>query len=89
MSAYTLTGTVFTNIRREILDTANFSTGSPRRNWHGMASASQDEASYTRFARPQAVLDGEQRSPGLDVVSKAGNISILVKYELIEKPVRD
>jgi hypothetical protein len=75
--AYTQCGRLHTNLPREILDDANFSTGRPERNWHGFVTPAEDRFAFGRFNRPAAVLDNQQRTPGLDLISGAGTVSIL------------
>ncbi len=75
--AYTECGRLHTNIDREILDDVSFSTGRPRRGWHGFITPSKDRFDISKFERPQAVLENTARKPGLDVLSHAGEVSIV------------
>jgi hypothetical protein len=75
--AYTQCGRLHTNLSREVLDDANFSTGHPRQNWHGFVTPSAERFDFSRTERPAAILAGGERSPGIDLVSYAGLVSIL------------
>lgn len=81
--ALTNHGTVRTNVGRPVFDDSNFTsgndTGGSRRNWRGLVSASDSPdplALFHRMNRPEQVLAGEDRDPGLDLISRAGTIAI-------------
>lgn len=75
--AYTLCGTIRTDLGREVLDDVSFSTGNPRRSWSGFVTPSKDRFSLEKFERPAKALKNSDRKPGLDLISKSGRVSIL------------
>jgi hypothetical protein len=83
--AYTQCGRLHTNLSREVLDDANFSTGHPRQNWHGFVTPSAERFDFSRFERPAAILAGGERSPGIDLVSYAGLVSVLTSEQADEE----
>ena len=77
---YTQVGEVQVNVERETLEDVHFF--SDRQTWNGMiTSRKQDDpgAYMTAIERPQAALDNEERSPGFDVISRAGRIVLQVE----------
>ena len=77
---YTQVGEVRVNVNREVLEDVSFSTG--KHSWNGMITPRQRDAPggmMQAFERPQAALDNEERSPGFDVVSRAGRIVLQVE----------
>ena len=77
LRAYTQCGTIRTNLGNDILEDVNFSTGRPQMSWHGFTAPSSEPFSMEKFDRPAAVLEGRERSIGFDVISRAGEISIM------------
>ncbi len=77
--AHTLCGTLHSNLQRSILDDVSFSTGNPRRSWSGFVTPSQDRFAMDRFERPMQAWEGRDRSPGLDLISRSGQVSITAR----------
>lgn len=77
--SYTLSGTLHSNLDRTILEESGFSTGNPRRNWHGFVTASNNKFSLGKYQRPRDALENRQRSAGLDLISRGGSVKILGK----------
>ena len=75
--AHTQCGRLHTNLDREILDDASFSTGSPPKGWHGLVTPSEDRFDFSKFERPSAALENRSRKPGLDLISRGGLVSVL------------
>ena len=75
--AYTQCGRLHTNIARDILDDASFSTGQPQMGWHGFVTPSQERFNLGQFERPAAALENRHRTAGLDLISHSGTVSIL------------
>ncbi len=77
---YTQVGEVRVNVKREVLEDIHFSTGN--HSWNGMITPrNRDEPGgmMQDFERPQAALDNEERTPGFDVISRAGRIVLQVE----------
>lgn len=79
--AYTECGQLKTNASRELIEEASFLTGSPKRNWHGFVSPNGERFSFSRFQRPSDAIEGKDRADGLDLISRAGTITITVEDE--------
>jgi hypothetical protein len=75
--AYSQCGTARTNLSSSILEDVSFSTGRPQMGWHGFTPPSREPFNMEKFDRPVAALEGRERSAGLDVISRAGEISIM------------
>jgi len=75
--AHTQCGRLHTNLSRNILDDVSFSTGRPKRGWHGFVTPYKIHAGFEKFDRPAAALENRTRAAGLDLISHAGTISIL------------
>jgi hypothetical protein len=75
--AHTQCGTLRTNLSRDVLADKAFSTGQPRIGWHGMVKPSDKQFDFGMFERPAAALANSKRKPGLDLISRAGAVSIL------------
>jgi hypothetical protein len=75
--AYTQCGKLHTNLSREVLDDLSFGTSHPARSWQGFVTPSQERFDFQRMERPAAILENRDRSPGLDLISHAGSITIL------------
>ena len=82
--ANTLCGSFFTNLDQKTLEeqSVSFRTGQrPRRNWNGLLKPQGPKGMggmgmfFGRRA-PQA-LENENRSPGLDLISRGGSLQIL------------
>lgn len=78
---YTQSGRLETNVAPEVLEGVSFSTGQPRMGWHGFATPSKERFDMSRFERPAAALENRERSGGLDLISRAGMVSILAGEE--------
>lgn len=74
--AYTMCGTLRSDLSREFLDDVSFSTGSPTRNWSGFVTPSKDRFSMNKFERPMKAWENAKRNPGLDLISRSGRVSI-------------
>ena len=74
--AYTQCGRLETNLSREVLDDADFSTGRPQRGWRGLVTPSQDRYGLARFERPAAALEDRERAAGLDLISNCGTVVV-------------
>jgi hypothetical protein len=85
LSALTNCGTARTNVGREILDETNFTTSSAgdrsRRGWRGFKTPNQRDAFQILAAvdRLDAVLTGAERTSGLDIVSRAGTVVVIIE----------
>ena len=79
--AYTQVGRLETNVSQEVLDEVSFSTGRPRTGWHGLVVPSKARFDMAQFERPAAVLENRERSAGLDLISRAGMVSILAEED--------
>jgi len=83
--AVTEKGSVQTNADAEFLDDADFTTGNTldgsRRTWRGLKTKREfDPATFLdAFRRPAAVLAGQARSAGLDIISRYGTIVLMVE----------
>lgn len=75
--AYTQCGRLHTDLSQEILDDLMISTGKPRMGWHGFITPSKERFDMARFERPADALNNRKRPPGLDLISHAGDVSIL------------
>jgi len=75
--AHTQCGRLHTNLSRDILDDVGFSTGHPRKGWHGFVTPSKRPFDLAKFERPAAALENRKRAAGLDLISHAGTVSIL------------
>ena len=77
---YTQVGEVRVNVNREVLEDVSFSTGN--NSWNGMITPRQRDAPggmMQAFERPKTALANEERSPGFDVISRAGRIVLQVE----------
>jgi len=75
--AYTRCGQLHTNIARDILDSVNFSTGIPQKEWNGFVTPSKEWL----YERPATAIENRDRTAGLDLISHAGRVSILATKE--------
>ncbi len=72
---FTEVGEVQVNVDRELLEDISFS--SSNQSWNGMITPRKKDdpgAFMTAFERPRKTLNDETRSPGFDVISRAGRI---------------
>lgn len=76
--AYTLSGSLHSNLDRTVIEETSFSTGIPRRNWHGFVTPSKERFSLDKYERPKKALENQERPPGLDLISRGGTVKILV-----------
>jgi hypothetical protein len=77
-------GNVTTNASQEVLEDTNFGIRDSQgrhRNWRGMRSKreSQPGAFFDDANRPAEALADKDRSPGLDLVSRSGDVSVTVQ----------
>jgi len=80
-------GAIRTNIEQSTLDSSSFTTGSSpdgtSRDWHGMKSRPKDGDRGMHFfegiERLNAVLTTGARTPGLDLVSRAGTVILTME----------
>jgi hypothetical protein len=75
--AYTECGRLHTNLKQDVLEESAFSTGRPQMGWNSFVTPSKERFDMAKFERPAAVLEDRERSPGLDLISHAGTVSIL------------
>lgn len=75
--AFTECGRLHTNVAQNVLEDLSFSTGNPRRGWHGFVTPSTERFDFERLDRPRVVLENGPRSAGLDLISHAGSVTIL------------
>lgn len=75
--AYTQAGRLHTNIAKDILKDVNISGGRPQMAWRGFVTPPETPLAFGQHKRPAAVLANLDRSDGLDLISRAGVISIL------------
>ncbi len=83
--AYTQCGTMRTNLANDVLEDVNFSTGQPQMGWHGFTTPSSERFSMEKFDRPAAALEGRERPAGIDVISRAGTVSVMAVPEAKRK----
>ncbi|MBI3861056.1 MAG: hypothetical protein HY290_04090 [Planctomycetia bacterium] len=85
VTALTNCGKVITNARREVFDDTSLTTSSAgdrsRRNWRGFKTTGKRHPMeiMETVRRIDAVLTGEARSSGLDLISRAGSIDVTVE----------
>ena len=83
--ALTNHGSIRTNAQRDFLDETNFGGASAgenaQRNWRGMKTKQERAADrfFTDFDRPSAILRGIQRSAGLDLISRGGDVVLTIE----------
>lgn len=86
--AVTNHGSIRTNTSRKQLTDTSFTVGNhadgSRRNWRGMCSTKEEQGFdplefLNRSSRPEKILTGQDRSPGLDLISISGTIVIDVE----------
>lgn len=84
LQALTNSGAVRTNAPQDMLEETDFTLGRDYTGaghaWRGMKSAiKEDPGSFFEAAdRLAAVLQGKERSPGLDLISRAGAVKVVV-----------
>ena len=75
--AFTNCGVLDTNVSRELLEFKSFSTGQPKRSWHGLVpKLNQRHMGMPDFERPDNAWGDKQRAAGLDLISRSGSIEI-------------
>jgi hypothetical protein len=84
--AATSHGKVETNVDRDVLDELNFGTPGPEpgviRNWREFVSKSETgsfEKQFATIVRMGLALAGEDRSPGLDLISRGGIVAVKIE----------
>jgi len=82
--AYTQAGRLHTNISRDILQETNFSGGRPQMGWRGFVRPPETRFDIGQFERPAAALENRDRSDGLDLISRAGMVSILKDEDAVQ-----
>ncbi|PAY19548.1 hypothetical protein CKO51_10540 [Rhodopirellula sp. SM50] len=60
-----------------VLEELDISTGAPVRNWQGLITPPKERCSLDKFERPANVIENEDRTAGLDLISHAGRVEIL------------
>lgn len=72
-------GELRVNAPRDVLEQVSFTSGEP---WHGFVSVSQGDGadplqSWYRMQRPGQLLSGQPLPPGIDILTRSGNIELV------------
>jgi hypothetical protein len=84
-TALTTEGTVTTDAPQDVLEDTSFTTGDvidgSRRDWRGVKSVRQGREAnpFEDFERPAKALRDEERTAGLDLISRFGTVNLTVK----------
>jgi hypothetical protein len=87
--ALTNHGKIITNLPQNLFEDTNFTTQDAptmsRRNWRGMISSPKTNQAgldiWDRMQRPNLVWSGSARAPGLDLISRAGHVTVRAQNE--------